>query len=112
MIFGQAEGVSQDDYNDSVKAVKDFVKALNARVSVDQQVTMADLWIAASLATPYLVLLDSGFQKGMANCTALFSKIYAIPEFMSVFGQVKMCQKPMNPASKLIKVEKPKPAAK
>jgi len=51
VIFGSVDGVNQDEYNDSVKLIKEFVKSINQRTKKDQEPSLADYWLAASLST-------------------------------------------------------------
>jgi len=49
--FGTAIDVTTDDYNESVKHVKEYVKSLNSRKESDA--TVADIWLAAQLSSAF-----------------------------------------------------------
>ena len=91
VIYGTAENVTTEDYNESVKHVKEYVKSLNSRKEFE--VTVADIWMVAQLSTVYQTVLDAGFQKGMSIATAWFVRISNMSEFSNVFGAIKLCQK-------------------
>lgn len=69
--------------------------------------TLADIYLAGLLTCPYQTCLDAGFQKGMADVTAWFNRVTRLPPFVSAFGYVKACQKPLKPPKLPVK-EKPK----
>ena len=104
----------QDDFNDAVKSLKEQLRVLNngafangKQWLVGDHCTLADIYMAGLLTSPFQTCLDSGFQKGMADVTAWFNKVTRLPNFVRAFGYVKACQKPLKPP-KLPAKEKPK----
>ena len=90
VIFGTApETTTTDDFNESLKTIKDFVKQLNQREQA--KTTFGDIWVAARLSIAFQTVLDAGLQKGFAKATEWFLKITSEQYFFSNFGKVKLC---------------------
>eukprot|EP00352_Strombidinopsis_acuminata_P005918 CAMPEP_0176376074 /NCGR_PEP_ID=MMETSP0126-20121128/27931_1 /TAXON_ID=141414 ORGANISM="Strombidinopsis acuminatum, Strain SPMC142" /NCGR_SAMPLE_ID=MMETSP0126 /ASSEMBLY_ACC=CAM_ASM_000229 /LENGTH=378 /DNA_ID=CAMNT_0017737361 /DNA_START=38 /DNA_END=1174 /DNA_ORIENTATION=+ len=106
--------VATADYNDANKALKEQLKVVNTQMKgaflLGDNVTVADIVLAAVFLTPFQTVLDGGFRKAMAKAGAWFEKVTALPEFVAVFGHVRACAKPMKPV--LIPEEKKKAAPK
>lgn len=112
-ILGQQTDVTQAAFNDSVKSLKENVRAIDAALSgnwlVGGNVTVADIALAGSLASAFQLVLDQGFSKAASKACAWFARVAALPEFVAVFGKVKMGKKACKPVIK--SEEKPKKAA-
>ena len=111
-IFGRAE-VSQQQFNDGVKQIKENVRAINACLKGDWLVgnscTVADLVLGGSLMLAFQVILDQGFTKAAPKAAQWFERVAALPEFIATFGRVRIAKKSIKPQIKA--EEKPKKAA-
>jgi elongation factor 1-gamma len=64
------------------------------------------------MAAGFQLTMDGGYQKAMANVTAWFVRVTALPSFVRSFGSIKLAAKLMKPAIKLAVKEKPKAVEK
>ena len=51
-------------------------------------VSVADVIVASAMLVPFQTVLDGGFRKAMKNVTSWAERVYGLPEFKSVFGNV------------------------
>ena len=111
-ILGRRTDVTQAEFNDAVKSIKENCRALDQALTGDwivgNSVTVADIVLAASLSGAFQLVLDQGFKKAGAKVCAWFERVSALPEFRAIYGNVKMATKSMKP---VIKVEEKKPKA-
>jgi len=83
---------------------------------VGERVSLADIVVSMSLYRLYQLVLDPGFRKGWRNLNRWFNTLVHQPEFASVIGEVKLCEKMAvaKPAAKAAPAKKeaaPKEAA-
>ena len=50
--------------------------------------TLADVAVASALIVPLQTVLDGGFRKAMKNLCVWAEKIFGLPQFKSVHGNV------------------------
>ena len=112
-LFGLTKPYS-DEFNDASKALKEQLRLLNGKLAnnpgswvVGDECTLADIYLAGTVAPAYQTCLDAGFQKGMPAVTGWFTRMTRLPPFVAAFGFVKTCAKPIKPP-KLPQKEKPK----
>jgi len=60
---------------------------------VNERVSLADIVVVQSLYRLYELVLDPGFRKSFANVNRWFLTCVNQPEFKSVMGEVKLCEK-------------------
>ena len=112
-ITGRSDQITQPIFNDAVKALKEAVRAIDQALKGDwlvgNSVSLADIVLAATLSMPFQLILDQGFTKAAPKACAWFERVAAIPEFISIFGKVKIAKKSIKPVIKT--EEKPKAAA-
>lgn len=108
-VFGHGE-VTQQEFNDASKGIKDALRSLDQSLKTDYltgaKLTVADVVLAVTFMMAFQVLLDQGFKKAAPKACAWFERVAAVPEFISVFGKVKMAKKALKPVIKT--EEKPK----
>lgn len=63
------------------------------------------------MAFAFQTVLDAGYRKAMANVTKWMERVVALPEFVSVSGNVKFCHKVIAPTLVVPKKEEVKVAA-
>jgi len=111
-ILGRAE-VTQAQFNDGVKSLKENLRSIDQALTGDWLVgsgpTVADIVLGATFSMAFQLILDQGFTKAAPKACAWFARVAAIPEFVSVFGKIKMAKKSLKPVLK--SEEKPKKAA-
>lgn len=76
---------------------------------VGNSVTVADIFLAGFLSICYQTILDLGFKKAAPKAAAWFERVTALPEFVAVYGRIKIAKKSIKPQIKV--EEKPKKAA-
>ena len=109
-IFGKRETdatLLKNAQND----VKKFLFTLNARLKSNNYVcgneqTLADIAIACALVWPFRTIIDEKLRKPLANITKWFNTVSSLPQFVEVWGPVKMCRVPLNPPEPPKKEEK------
>ena len=108
-IFGKNE-ITQPAFNEACKSIKDNVRAVNDALSGDYLVgnkcTLADVVLAAGFSMFFQLILDQGFTKAAPKACAWFNRVSSLPEFVSIFGKIKMAKKSIKPVLK--SEEKPK----
>ena len=111
-ILGMSTSVTQPEFNDAVKSIKENARAIDSALTGDwivgNSVTVADIVLAASFSHAFQMVLDTGFKKAGAKVCAWFARVAALPEFVAVFGKIKQGTKSMKP---VIKTEEKKPKA-
>jgi glutathione S-transferase len=107
--FGSIE-TYQDDYNESLKLIKEHAKNVNTRLASQKwllgELTVADIFLAGLFSIVFSLCLDTGFQKAMPNFIDWFGRVTKLASFVSGFGNVKLAQKPIKPVSLLQKEKK------
>jgi elongation factor 1-gamma len=110
-IFGM-QPVEQAEFKTSVDDVKANVRKLDSALKGDWLVgnscTVADITVASILAVGFQTILDGGFKKAAPKACAWFARVTALPEFKSVFGRVKQCEKCLKPVLKAKEAPKKK----
>jgi glutathione S-transferase len=58
VTYGTAEGAYTEDFNESLKLIKEYVKTINGKVTgktwlTGEDCTLIDLYVAANLASAY-----------------------------------------------------------
>lgn len=111
-ILGRVE-VTQTQFNDGVKSLKESLRAVDQALTGDwlagSAPSVADIVLGATFSMAFQLILDQGFTKAAPKACAWFARVAAIPEFVSVFGKIKMAKKSLKPVLK--SEEKPKKAA-
>jgi len=99
-------------FNESVQAIKQNVRAVNESLTGDwlvgDKVTLADIVLAAGFSLYFQVILDQGFGKAAPKACAWFARVSALPEFVAVFGKIRLAKKSIKP---VLKTEEKKPKA-
>ena len=102
-VLGTAP-VEAADFNDTMKDVKAAVIAVNASFSsgylVGNNITVADIMVAAVLCLPFSLVLDAGLRKPAGKVCDWFDRVAKDAAFASVFGRVRICPKSLPPALK------------
>jgi len=82
---------------------------------VGNRITLADIVVACSLLNLYKHVLDTNFRKSFVNTNRWFTTLINQPEFKSVIGDFKLCEKMEiakdQPAKEAAKPEPAKPKA-
>eukprot|EP01087_Luapelamoeba_hula_P002204 TRINITY_DN118_c0_g1_i1.p1 TRINITY_DN118_c0_g1~~TRINITY_DN118_c0_g1_i1.p1 ORF type:complete len:417 (-),score=89.03 TRINITY_DN118_c0_g1_i1:65-1315(-) len=73
---------------------------------VGERVTLADIGVAMSVYRLYKTVLDASFRKGWVNVNRWYLTCVNQPEFLTVIGETKLCDK-----MAVAKAAAPKPAA-
>lgn len=60
---------------------------------VGERITLADISVACTLLNLYKEVLDPNFRKPFVNVNRWFTTLINQPQFKSVLGEVKLCQK-------------------
>lgn len=113
-VFGFSEEVTQAEYKDSEKALKDNVRALNGAlegnwVAGGESPTVADFCLSSLLCMAFQTVLEQGFCKSAPKATAWFKRCIEHPSFIAINGKVQMCARPLKPILKA-EEKKVKPA--
>jgi len=100
-IFGWGE-ITQNDWNEAAKQQKADIKVLNTALEgkkwlCGDEMTLADIYVAAALQTSFQTVLDGGFRKAMKNVGTWVESVYALPAYRSVHGNLKLSAKPLKP---------------
>jgi glutathione S-transferase len=106
---------TKEDFSKSLSDTKANVKAINGSIGesgwlVGSSVTVADILVAAYMVVAAGTFLDGGFRKAMPKWAAWMEKVIKLPEFVAVFGHVKLAAKSI--AVKYAEGDKPKAAKK
>ena len=112
-ILGQSTEVTQPVFNDAIKSIKENLRAVDSALTGDWIVggscSVADIVLGSMFSLAFQLILDQGFTKAAPKACAWFARVSAIPEFISVFGRIKMAKKSLKP---VIKAEEKAPKAK
>jgi len=112
-ILGHSLEVTQAAFNDSVKGIKENLRAIDQGLNGDwlagSKCSVADIVLAAQYSLCFQLVLDQGFTKAAPKACAWFARVSSLPEFVSVFGKIKMAKKSLKPVLKT--EEKPKKVA-
>ena len=103
-ITGRSSEVTQSQFNESVKALKETLRAVDQALTGDwlvgNQVTVADIVLAASKSLAFQLILDQGFTKAAPKACAWFTRVSSLPDFVAIFGKIKMAKKSLKPICK------------
>ncbi|KAI9477606.1 hypothetical protein LPJ78_000057 [Coemansia sp. RSA 989] len=105
------------------KQMARFLAALNTILIdktflVGERITVADIVVACDLVMTYKLYLEAADRKQYRNLTRYFKTMVAQPEFKAIIGDVKLCEKRIQPAApakkekEKKKAEQPKKAEK
>jgi elongation factor 1-gamma len=112
-IFGKNPDCTQPMFNEACQGIKQNLRAVDSALTGDwlvgNNVTLADIFLAGAFSLPFQLILDVGFTKAAAKACAWFTRVSALPEFIAIFGKIKMAKKAVKPVLKT--EEKPKKAA-
>ena len=112
-ILGQSTEVTQPVFNDAIKSIKENLRAVDGALTGDWIVggscSIADIVLGSMFSLAFQLILDQGFTKAAPKACAWFARVSAIPEFVSVFGRIKMAKKSLKP---VLKAEEKAPKAK
>jgi len=114
-IFGTEE-VTQNEWNDAAKNVKNTFKTVNAALEgkkwlVGNEMTIADVALAMAFSLSLQTILDGGFRKAMKNATTWAESVFSHAAVVKVLGAQHMCAKALKPVVKVEKKEVKKVAA-
>jgi len=108
---------NKNNVNKAKDEVKHVLSVLNEHLKprtylVGERLTLADISVAADLLLAYQHVLDANFRETFVNVNRWFETIVNQPNFKSVAGEVKFCEKAAEfSAEKLAQNRAPKPAA-
>jgi len=111
-ILGHNKEVTQPMFNESVQNMKTSLRAVDQSLTGDwlvgSKVSLADIFLAGTFSMAFQLVLDQGFTKAAPKACGWFGRVSSLPEFVSIFGKIKMAKKSMKPVLKV--EEKPKKA--
>ena len=92
----------QAAFNEASKDLKAHAKTLNTALTgrewlVGNSMSLADVAVAVSLVIPLQILLDGGLRKAMKEVNSWAERVFALPEFRKVYGQIHFCGKALKP---------------
>ena len=61
--------------------------------------SVADIVVGCALTSAFQLVLDAGFRKGMSNLASWFDNFVALPQVVSVAGNIQACAKPLKPTT-------------
>lgn len=112
-ILGRNTEVTQPVFNDACKSIKENARAIDQALTGDYlcggNLTVADILLAAGFSLYFQLVLDQGFTKAAPKCCAWFARVSGMPEFVAIFGKIRMAKKSIKPVLKT--EEKPKKPA-
>lgn len=113
-VFGW-QPVNEKDWNEAAKNLKSHCKVLNTALEgkkflVGDSLSLADIVVASVLMYAFQTTLDGGFRKAMKGVEPWITSIFALPEWVDVYGKVTLCAKALKPTVVAEKKE-PKKAA-
>ena len=102
--LGLSKDVTQEAYNDSLRSIKENLRAIEQSLTGDwlvgNKVTLADIFIIGTFNVVFQVNLDQGFVKAAPKVCAWFNRVSSLPEFIAVFGKIRMAKKGLKPVIK------------
>ena len=89
---------NKNNVNKAKDEVKHVLTVLNEHLKprtylVGERLTLADISVAADLLLAYQHVLDANFRETFVNVNRWFETIVNQPNFKSVTGEVKLCDK-------------------
>jgi len=89
-------------YTEAKKELGDALSLLNKHLLhhtylVGNQITLADISLAAALVEPYAELFDASFRKGFENVTRWFTTVVNQKSFLQVVGKVELAKQEKRP---------------
>jgi len=109
-VLGRSTEVTQPAFNDACKAIKENLRSIDQALTGDylvgSSVTVADVVLAAGFSLAFQLVLDQGFTKAAPKACAWFARVSSLPEFVAIFGKIRMAKKSLKPVLK--SEEKPK----
>lgn len=103
-VFGQEDApIFNSHWKEFVQELKKQITFLNNSLGsseylVGDKMTLADVIVATMLIEPLQTELEEGYRKGaLKNAGPWIEKIYKSSDFVSVFGNIKMCAKAIKP---------------
>lgn len=100
-VFGW-QPVAEKDWNDAAKNLKSQCKVLNTALEgkkflVGDSLSLADVVVASTTMYAFQTTLDGGFRKAMKAVEPWIASIFALPEFVDVYGKITLCAKALKP---------------
>ena len=112
-IFGKNPDMTQPMFNEAVQGIKSNLRSVDQSLTGDWLVgskcTLADIFLAGTMSLPFQLILDQGFTKAAPKACAWFGRVSSLPEFVAIFGKIKLAKKSVKPVLKT--EEKPKKPA-
>jgi glutathione S-transferase len=101
-VFGWAK-LDAATYNSAINDLKKNIRVMNTALEgkkflLGDDLSVADVIIANYLMYGFQTVLDQGFMKSIKNVNDWAAKVFALPEYIHIFGKIQMCQKPLKPA--------------
>jgi elongation factor 1-gamma len=109
-LFFFSAAKAETDMAAALQVLNDYL--LDKTYLVNDQITLADIVLAATLVYPFKLVCDKNFLKPYGNVVRWFSTCVNQPEFAAVVGKVDICKKSLAPASSSSKKSSKKSAKK
>ncbi|OMJ66652.1 hypothetical protein SteCoe_36437 [Stentor coeruleus] len=116
MVFGNVQ-TDAEKLKKAQADVKKFLFIIEQKLKktshiVGTSLTIADISLACSLTWAFRVVFDEKYRKPLNALNAWYTKIATLPQFVSVWGTVKLAKVALEAPAPTVKVEPPKPAPK
>jgi len=100
-VHGWGE-ITQPSFDDSVSKIRKNASDLNTHLNgkkwlVGDNVTLADITVACHLIISVQNVLDASFRKSNEHFARWFKSVIELPAFVSVVGNLKVCEKATTP---------------
>jgi len=91
-VFGWAK-MESATYNNEINELKKNVRVMNTALEgkkflLGDELSVADIVIANCLMYGFQTVLDQGFMKSIKNVNAWAANVFALPEYVHIFGKV------------------------
>ena len=113
-IFGKNPDMTQPMFNEAVQGIKTNLRSVDQALTGDWLVgskcTLADIFLAGCFSLAFQLILDQGFAKAAPKACAWFKRVSELPEFVAIFGKIKLAKKSVKPVLKTEEKKKAAPA--
>lgn len=92
-ITKEAYEKAKKDVNAALQKLENRLKEKDRNYLVGYSVTLADIVVVCSLVEGFTSVLDTSFRKSFPKVQAWFDALIKQPQFSSVLGNVKLCEK-------------------
>lgn len=80
-------------YNNEINELKKNIRVMNTALEgkkflLGDELSVADIVIANCLMYGFQTVLDQGFMKSIKNVNAWAANVFALPEYVHIFGKV------------------------